>query len=298
MSDIFISYKREEQPTAKRLAIALERHGWSVWWDPHLRVGEHFDDVIEEALRVSKCVIVMWSKQSVNSRYVRDEATYALNKEKLIPVATEDVVPPFRFASLQTAQLEGWDGSDGFPGFLKLVDDIRSKIGRPSAVAAEEKLARGVETKPQSSEGAERADAEPQSKITPPKPPTDRTKVEWFSNLAVTLTLGLFYLVAIAKACSNDDILALSALIGFPLSLFFIFQKRSYRIAWTLAPFTSFLIGMPYGHNHGTMTKSALFGLERGTQCQSEPFVLVVLGVVAIAAAIDQAVFLHSRRRK
>jgi hypothetical protein len=36
MSDIFISYKREEQYKARQLAIALEKQGWSVWWDPKL----------------------------------------------------------------------------------------------------------------------------------------------------------------------------------------------------------------------------------------------------------------------
>jgi hypothetical protein len=35
MSDIFISYKREEQPIARKLAYALEEEGWSVWWDLH-----------------------------------------------------------------------------------------------------------------------------------------------------------------------------------------------------------------------------------------------------------------------
>jgi hypothetical protein len=50
MSDIFISYKREEQPKARKLADALDRHGWSVWWDPKLRAGEHFDDAIERSI--------------------------------------------------------------------------------------------------------------------------------------------------------------------------------------------------------------------------------------------------------
>jgi hypothetical protein len=47
MSDIFISYKREEQATARKLASALENEGWTVWWDPKLRAGENFDDAIE-----------------------------------------------------------------------------------------------------------------------------------------------------------------------------------------------------------------------------------------------------------
>jgi TIR domain len=73
MSDIFISYKREEQATARKLADALESEGWSVWWDPKLRAGEHFDDMIEKALHEAKCVLVLWSERSVQSRYVRDE---------------------------------------------------------------------------------------------------------------------------------------------------------------------------------------------------------------------------------
>ena len=76
MSEIFISYKREEHPLARKLADALQKKGWSVWWDTNLRAGEHFDDAIEKAINDAKCVIVMWSKLSVNSRYVKDEAAY------------------------------------------------------------------------------------------------------------------------------------------------------------------------------------------------------------------------------
>jgi len=65
VADIFISYKREEQDKARQLAVALEKQGWSVWWDPKLRAGDYFDDVIEKALNEARCVIVMWSKRSV-----------------------------------------------------------------------------------------------------------------------------------------------------------------------------------------------------------------------------------------
>jgi hypothetical protein len=129
LGDIFISYKREEQPEARKLANALEREGWSVWWDPKLRAGEHFDDVIEKALRESKCVIVMWSELSVQSRYVRDEATYALERNKLVPVTIENADLPFRFRGVHTLSLVDWDGSNTFPEFRKLTDDIRGRIG-------------------------------------------------------------------------------------------------------------------------------------------------------------------------
>ena len=128
MGDIFISYKREDQKTARTLANALEREGWIVWWDPQLRAGEHFDDVIEKALNEAKCVIVMWSERAVQSRYVRDEATYALDHDKLVPVAIENVNLPFRFRALHTLSLLGWDGSRDFPEFRRLVDDVAAIV--------------------------------------------------------------------------------------------------------------------------------------------------------------------------
>jgi hypothetical protein len=129
MSDIFISYKREEQPIARKLADALEGEGWSVWWDPKLRAGEHFDDVIEKALKEAKCVIVIWSERSLLSGYVRDEATYALEQNKLVPVAIANVDLPFRFKRIHTLNLQNWDGSSQSSEFGKLIEDISGLLG-------------------------------------------------------------------------------------------------------------------------------------------------------------------------
>jgi formylglycine-generating enzyme required for sulfatase activity len=131
MSDIFISYKREDQATARKLADALEKEGWSVWWDPKLRAGDDFDEVIEKVLDESSCVIVLWSEMSLQSHYVRAEAAEALEQEKLVPVAIENVTLPFRFKRLHTLKLLNWDGSSGSAEFRKLVDDIREIISPP-----------------------------------------------------------------------------------------------------------------------------------------------------------------------
>jgi hypothetical protein len=128
MADIFVSYKREEKTRAKMIADALARKGYSVWWDPRLRAGESVDEEIEKELKKAQCVIVLWSRQSVNSDYVKDEARHALKLKKLIPVMIDNVQLPFRFENIQTADLVGWDGSETFAGFEKLLSDIKARL--------------------------------------------------------------------------------------------------------------------------------------------------------------------------
>lgn len=133
MYDLFISYKQEERDKAQLLANALESRGWSVWWDPKLRAGEHFDDVIEQAIRNVKCVIVLWSNLAITSRYIKDEASYALRLQKLVPVALDEAEPPFRFQNVHTISFRGWDGLVLSPAFQELEKSIKAKAGRPAA---------------------------------------------------------------------------------------------------------------------------------------------------------------------
>ena len=51
MTDIFLSYNREDQAHAKVFAEAFEAQGFSVWWDVGLKTGEAYDEVTEAALR-------------------------------------------------------------------------------------------------------------------------------------------------------------------------------------------------------------------------------------------------------
>lgn len=134
--DIFVSYKRQDQPAARQLAEALAAEGWKVWWDPALRAGEHFDQVIEQALADCRCAIVLWSPRSIASQYVRDEANFALEQGKLVPAWIEHTELPFRFRGLHTQDLSDWKGDRNAPVFRELVDDIRARIGEPGAPTA------------------------------------------------------------------------------------------------------------------------------------------------------------------
>lgn len=80
----------------------------------------------------ARCVIVIWSRLSVESRYVKTEATYALERDKqLVPIAIDEVDLPFRFEGVQTGQLFDWDGSETYPGYQKLVADLVKILGKP-----------------------------------------------------------------------------------------------------------------------------------------------------------------------
>lgn len=110
MADAFISYAREDQARAELLARRLQSAGCSVWWDRSILPGQQFDDVIETALAAARCVVVLWSKHSVRSRWVRTEAREGAQRGLLVPVLLEAVALPLEFRSFQTSDLSNWDG--------------------------------------------------------------------------------------------------------------------------------------------------------------------------------------------
>ncbi|MFM5894702.1 MAG: TIR domain-containing protein [Novosphingobium sp.] len=130
MSDVFISYNREDLPVALRIREALEAGGLSVWWDQNLRSGQNYDEVTEGALRDAKAVIVLWTKRSVVSRWVRAEATLADRKKTLLPVMIEDCERPIMFELIQTADLIGWTGSHDDPRWQVFLRDARMFVGK------------------------------------------------------------------------------------------------------------------------------------------------------------------------
>ncbi len=138
MSDIFLSYKREDKAIAKIFAGALKLKGFSVWWDLDIDHGDIFDEVIKKQLDVAKCVMVLWSSKSVESEYVRAEATYG--NDRLIPVLIEEVKIPVFFDKIHTANLIGWKGDQTDPEFLKLLGSVSKKLNRYHHSKKEDKV--------------------------------------------------------------------------------------------------------------------------------------------------------------
>jgi hypothetical protein len=106
MSDIFISYAREDRHAAATLATILAAYGYVAWWDRDLLTGADYEQEIAAQLTTAKAVIVLWSVSSVTSNWVRDEAAAATARGVLLPILLNGVTPPLGFRSLHTIPLD------------------------------------------------------------------------------------------------------------------------------------------------------------------------------------------------
>jgi hypothetical protein len=125
MANIFLSYAREDLVRARSIASALESQGWSVFWDRHIPHGQDFNSYIQSQLDEARCIIVLWSRASVASAFVRDEASEGLGG-RLVPLLLEKIRPPLGFRQLQAADLTEWDGTASHEDFIRLSASIRA----------------------------------------------------------------------------------------------------------------------------------------------------------------------------
>ena len=157
MAQVFLSYARGDVGKARPLAAALEKAGHSVWWDGHVRGGTQFSKEIEEALALAEAVVVLWSKESVESPWVRDEAAVGRDSDRLVPLSLDGTAPPLGFRQFHTISLKGWTGRGKIPSLADVLSgvdnrtgstapalDVRESSARPQAVATRPRWLRGA----------------------------------------------------------------------------------------------------------------------------------------------------------
>ena len=135
MPDIFLSYSRQDVAVAGAMAAVLAAAGHDVWWDREIHAGDVYDQVLENALRASRLVIVLWSKTAVVSDWVRSEATVAMQSGTLMPVMIEACQRPVAFELRQSADLIGWKGNEKDPRLAAVLAEVARQLGAPATVA-------------------------------------------------------------------------------------------------------------------------------------------------------------------
>jgi adenylate cyclase len=123
MARLFLSYARTDVDRARQLAGLLGDSGHDVWWDRELHGGSRFATEIDKALQDAQAVVVLWSKSSLDSAWVQDEAAEGRDSGRLVPVVLDASRPPLGFRQYQAISLADWNGGapDEMPELLRAI---------------------------------------------------------------------------------------------------------------------------------------------------------------------------------
>jgi TolB-like protein len=128
---VFVSYSRDDRARATPLIAALESRGFDVWWDGLLAVGDAFAQTTETALESASTVLVLWSARSIQSHWVRDEATRGRDRGCMVPVSLDGSEPPLGFRQIQYIDLSRWTGDPAAPQLAELIAAIERTARSP-----------------------------------------------------------------------------------------------------------------------------------------------------------------------
>lgn len=130
IATVFLSYSRADQKRALPLIKALEAAGLQVWWDGLLEGGATYLPTTEAALENADAVVVLWSKLSVESNWVRDEAQRGRDRQCLVPLTIDGTMPPLGFRQFQVIDISRWRGKAGDPQIERAIRAVWTFAGQ------------------------------------------------------------------------------------------------------------------------------------------------------------------------
>ncbi|MEQ9398662.1 MAG: toll/interleukin-1 receptor domain-containing protein [Longimicrobiales bacterium] len=128
--DIFMSYSHLDAGRVEPLVQRFQEAGWTVWWDRRIPPGKTWREVLDIALEECRVMVVVWSEDSLQSKWVGIEMGQAeAHGYPLVPVAIDSAEPPLEYRHIQAADLRDWSGSDDHPGLASVLAALRSLLG-------------------------------------------------------------------------------------------------------------------------------------------------------------------------
>lgn len=124
VTSVFFSYSRADQDKALPIIRAIEQAGFSVWWDGVLKGGVKYVETTGEALESARAVVVLWSRDSIKSHWVLDEAMNGRERSCLVPITLDGSQPPLGFKQFQVIDLSKWRGAASAPEMTNLINTI------------------------------------------------------------------------------------------------------------------------------------------------------------------------------
>jgi len=137
MADVFLSYARTDRDRLREFVAYLEQRGLAVFWDHNVQAGSDWRKVLQAEIQNAGVVVVAWSKHSVDSSFVQDEAAIGHRNHCLVPVRIDAVDLPLGFGGVQTYDLTNLESGSAAEKFEPLVAVIRERL----ALSAKQKPA-------------------------------------------------------------------------------------------------------------------------------------------------------------
>jgi hypothetical protein len=134
VADVFLSYKREDRGRAKVIADAVTEHGYSVFYDADIDVGESWNRRIEQEIAAARCVAVLWSDASANvevGEWVHNEARKGKERKILAPAVIATCPIPIEFSGMQAADLRNCHGDPADPQGREFIERIGVCVAKP-----------------------------------------------------------------------------------------------------------------------------------------------------------------------
>lgn len=129
MGHVFISYAREDRSRATSVTEVLRKAGFDVWIDvADLPANADISEALDRKLREASIVLVLWSRSSNGSTWVRAEAFRALELGNYLGALLEPLAPPVPFNARNAPDVSDWAGSFSHPGWNRLVTDMCSLL--------------------------------------------------------------------------------------------------------------------------------------------------------------------------
>ena len=127
---VFVSYARDDERAARTIIELLERAGYQAWWDGLIPGGERFGAEIAKALEGARAVVVLWSANANESHWVQDEAGWARDRHKLVPLSLDGAKPPLGFRQFQCIDVSKGGLKASSPAMQRALKAIADVTGR------------------------------------------------------------------------------------------------------------------------------------------------------------------------
>ena len=146
----FISYSSKNHNFAERLHADLQGKGVRCWFAPeNLKIGDRLRIGIDESIRIHDKLLLILSKQSIESDWVEQEVETALAKERvqkrtvLFPIRLDDAVmkiesgwPALVKNSRKIGDFREWKDHDAYQkAFSRLLRDLKEEDAKKGKVA-------------------------------------------------------------------------------------------------------------------------------------------------------------------